>query len=191
MHIPTIWCQFGDSWCVAGGTHTVEDWTECAVCTDTQTDTQKWKQYIRQFHPTHLTDIKIAEKHLPLLQAHCLMLTNWYCKLMPKFSSIMCNTHTHTTILQLSGLYPGQPGWAGTRRNIHLLTPIMVISHPLSASSIYHDSWHSPWSIYVPDSLFPQSLSKFSCATQGDKKQYGTRTTNVTTSTHTHTHTHF
>jgi len=25
---------------------------------------------------------------------------------------------------------------AGTRRNIHLLTPIMVINHPLSASSI-------------------------------------------------------
>jgi len=27
-------------------------------------------------------------------------------------------THTHTTILQLSGLCPGQPGWAGTRRYI-------------------------------------------------------------------------
>jgi len=44
----------------------------------------------------------------------------------------------------------------------HSLTPIMVISHPLSASFIYYDPWHPPCSIYMPDSLFPQSLSKFS-----------------------------
>ena len=46
------------------------------------------------------------------------------------------HTHTHTTVLWLSGLCPGQPGSAGTRRNIHPLTPIVVISHPLPASSI-------------------------------------------------------
>jgi len=45
-------------------------------------------------------------------------------------------SHTHTTILRLSGFCPEQTGWAGTRRNIHPLTPIVVISHPLSASSI-------------------------------------------------------
>jgi len=45
--------------------------------------------------------------------------------------------HTHTNILRLSRLCPGQPGWVGTRRNIHPLTPIMVIDHPLSASSIH------------------------------------------------------
>jgi len=49
------------------------------------------------------------------------------------------------------------PGWAGTRKNIHPLTPIVVISHPLSASSNYHDPLHPPCS-----SLFPQSLTKFS-----------------------------
>jgi len=38
----------------------------------------------------------------------------------------------------------------------------VVISHPLSASSICYDSWHPSWSIYMPDSLFPQSLSKLS-----------------------------
>jgi len=27
-------------------------------------------------------------------------------------------THTHTTVLRLSGFCPGQPRWAGTRRNI-------------------------------------------------------------------------
>jgi len=52
------------------------------------------------------------------------------------------HTHTHThNHLWLSGFVrdnPG-PGWAGTRRNIHPLTPIVVISHPLSDSSIYYD----------------------------------------------------
>jgi len=36
----------------------------------------------------------------------------------------------------------------------------MVINHPLFASSIYYDPWHPLCSIYVPDSLFPQSLCK-------------------------------
>jgi len=72
------------------------------------------------------------------------------------------NTHTNITILRLSALCPGQPGWASTRRNIHPLTPIVVISQPLSASSIYYNPWHPPCSIYMPYSLFPQSLSKFS-----------------------------
>jgi len=38
------------------------------------------------------------------------------------------HTHTHThkhTVLRLSGFCPRQPGWAGTRRNIHSLTPSM------------------------------------------------------------------
>jgi len=56
----------------------------------------------------------------------------------------------------------GQPGWAGTRRNIHSLTPIMIIDHPLSTSSFFYDPWHPPCSIYVPKSLFSQSFSKFS-----------------------------
>jgi len=69
---------------------------------------------------------------------------------------------TTTTILRLSGFCPGQPMGAGIRRNIRRLTPIIVINHPLSASSIYYDPWYPPCSIYVPDSLFAQSLSKFS-----------------------------
>jgi len=40
------------------------------------------------------------------------------------------NTHTHTTVLQLFGFCLGQPEWAGTRWNIHPLTPIVVIKHP-------------------------------------------------------------
>ena len=48
---------------------------------------------------------------------------------------------------------PGRPRWAGTRWNIHPLTPIMVINHTLSASSIYYNPWYPPCSIYVPGSL--------------------------------------
>jgi len=48
------------------------------------------------------------------------------------------------------------------RRNIHPLTPIVVINHPLSPSSIYYNPQHPPCSIYTPDSLFPKSLAKFS-----------------------------
>jgi len=72
--------------------------------------------------------------------------------------------HTHTTILWLSGFVrhnPGEPIPEETF-NIHPLTSIVVINHPLSASSIYYNPWHTLRSIYVPDSLFPQYLSKFS-----------------------------
>ena len=42
------------------------------------------------------------------------------------------------------------------------LMPVVVINRPLSASSIYYDPWHPPCSIHMPDSLYTQSLSKFS-----------------------------
>jgi len=44
---------------------------------------------------------------------------------------------------------------------MHPLTPIMVISNPLSPSSTCYDPWHPLGSIYVPDSLFAQSRSTF------------------------------
>jgi len=40
------------------------------------------------------------------------------------------------TILWFLGICLGQHRWAGTRRNVHPLTSFMVISHPLSTSSI-------------------------------------------------------
>jgi len=46
-------------------------------------------------------------------------------------------------------------------KNIHPLTPIMVVNHPLSASSIYYNPWHPLCSIYMPNSLSPQSLKVF------------------------------
>ena len=60
----------------------------------------------------------------------------------------------------------GTTGWAGSKRNIHPLTPILIINYPLSDSSIYCNyfcnRWHPPYSIYMSDSLFAQILSKFS-----------------------------
>ena len=36
-------------------------------------------------------------------------------------ANICITLTTHTTVLRLSGICPGKPGWAGTRRNIHPL----------------------------------------------------------------------
>jgi len=44
--------------------------------------------------------------------------------------------YTHNYLIALC---PGLPRWAGTRRNIHPLTLILVIRHALSTSSIYCD----------------------------------------------------
>ena len=46
-------------------------------------------------------------------------------------STVVTHTHTHN---RLTAFGPGQPRWAGTRRNIHPLTPILIIGHPLSTS---------------------------------------------------------
>ena len=91
------------------------------------------------------------------------------CKIHSVWQLILCcinySTHTHTQLFygsldfvwnNLGELVPE------LRRNIHPLTPIVVISHPLSVSSPYYNPWHPPGSVYVLDSLFPQSLSKFS-----------------------------
>jgi len=49
--------------------------------------------------------------------------------------------HSHTNMLRLCGFCPGQPGWAGTRRNFHPITLIVVINHPylLPPSTMIHD----------------------------------------------------
>ena len=69
------------------------------------------------------------------------------------------NTHTHN---RLTAFTLGLPGWAGTRRNIHPLTPILIIGHPLSTSSIYNDPWHPLCSVYVLDNPLGQPLSRSS-----------------------------
>jgi len=47
----------------------------------------------------------------------------------------MDNTHTYN-LLSLSGFCPGQDGEPVPEKNIRPLTPVVVINHPLSASSI-------------------------------------------------------
>jgi len=61
-------------------------------------------------------------------------------------------THTHNRLTAFG------PGLADTKRNIHPLTPILIIGHPLSSSSIYNDQWHPLCSFYVLDSPFIQPL---------------------------------
>jgi len=73
------------------------------------------------------------------------------------------HTHTHTQPFHGSqDFVRDNPGEPSTRRNIHPLTPIVIINHHLSTSSIYYDPWHPPCSIRAPDNIFPQSLSNFS-----------------------------
>ena len=80
-------------------------------------------------------------------------------------------THRHNR-LRLSGVWilswTTLPGWAGTKRKIHQLTPILIINHPLSASYIYCDPSH-------PVQFMWQSFCTISPTNQLSK--------------HTHTHT--
>ena len=59
-----------------------------------------------------------------------------YLLLVHLLVSTITHTHTHNC---LTALCMGLPGWASNRRNIHPLTPILIVKHPLSTSSIYHD----------------------------------------------------
>jgi len=89
-------------------------------------------------------------------------------------------THTHTAVLWLSGFCLGQPGWTGTRRNIHPVTPIVVISHPLSASSIYYCP---PYDVSVnPDfSLLMFTSMQPSCLAAGNNLKGWKQTINSLT----------
>jgi len=66
-------------------------------------------------------------------------------------------THAHTqTVLRLSGFCPEQPGPKETFTHSHLSWS-SIIPYLLPPSITIHSIF--PCSIYVPDSLFPQSLS--------------------------------
>jgi len=83
-------------------------------------------------------------------------------RLKYKFGSTPTHTHTHTQPFYGSmDFVRDNPSLPVPEKNIHPLTPIVVINHPLSASSVYYDPWHPPCSIHATDSLFPQSRSKF------------------------------
>ena len=70
----------------------------------------------------------------------------------------LSDTHTHS----LMAFCPGSPGQAGTKRNIHPLTPVLIIRHPLSTSSMYNNPWHPLCSVYELDSPLGQPLFRSS-----------------------------
>jgi len=82
----------GDGWCVVGGTHTVEDWTARAQ-THGQTDRQKWKQYIRQFHSVHLADI-ITSRLCCMQKKCCCWCAGWMYGLLHCASAHACTSAT-------------------------------------------------------------------------------------------------
>jgi len=92
--------------------------------------------------------------------------TDWMLFLMPnqqcqsteghRKGEIILEYNTHNN--RLTAFCPGLPGWAGTRRNIHPPTHLIIIQS-LSASSIYHDPQHPPCSNYMLGNLFAQPLS--------------------------------
>jgi len=72
--------------------------------------------------------VTVQSRHLPQF-AYCLVTAT-------ATKESLLHTHAHTqTVLWLYGFCMAQPGCAATRRNIHPLTPIVVINRPLSASS--------------------------------------------------------
>ena len=72
------------------------------------------------------------------------------------------NNNNNNNNDRLTAFDPGQPGQAGTRRNIHPLTPIRINVLPLSPFSICNDPWHPLYSTYVLDSPHVQPLSRSS-----------------------------
>jgi len=93
-------------------------------------------------------------------------ISNWHINLKHESllarSTCRIETHTHThNCFTALWICLGQRGWDGTRRNIHPLTPIVIINCPLSVSSIYYDPWHPPCSIHAPDSLFHNLAPSF------------------------------
>jgi len=52
-----------------------------------------------------------------------------------RHSELFPEDYITTNNQQFTAICPGLPGWAGTRRNIHPPTSILIINHPLSASS--------------------------------------------------------
>jgi len=73
------------------------------------------------------------------------------------------NSLTHTTHNRLTAFVRDYPGGLAPEKNIHPLTPILIIRYPVSTSSIYYDPQHPSCSIYVLDSPFPHQHQQQQC----------------------------
>jgi len=89
------------------------------------------------------------------------MQTNNVASLQLYSMSTRVHTHTYNRFTAL-WILSGTTRVSLYQKNIHTLTPILIINRHLSASSIYCNPQHPFCSIYVPDSLFGQPLSKSS-----------------------------
>ena len=58
------------------------------------------------------------------------------------------NYYYTTTVLRLSGLCPWQHKWADTRRNIHSLTPIVVLHRPVGVPTGWYPNIVSLFAIF-------------------------------------------
>jgi len=86
-------------------------------------------------------------------------LLNWICNsYLWKQQEIPSNRILHVHF-KLENSNSNNNCFTASDWDIHPLTSILIINHPLSASSIYYDPWHPPYSIYVLESLFAQPLS--------------------------------
>jgi len=92
--------------------------------------------------------IGIVFSTCPSVFLHACMYYAWHdilwlasVRLLPH--NLHCNyadyTHTHAHTPLFNGPLSGTPRWVSTTRSIHPLTPIVIIRHSLSTSSIYYD----------------------------------------------------
>ena len=132
---PSGLCPELPSW---AGTRTNVDFTEA------RDSEWQWHQLVYlQICTSPQTDNHASTLPLSFLQARC---PSYHenndvkaLKAVHNNGGRIMDTHTHNrfTVLWIgTTLCLGQSGWAGTRRNIHPLTPIVVINCPLSVSSI-------------------------------------------------------
>ena len=98
-------------------------------------------------------------------QVHALIFFNEMCS--SQFSAVCIvefvrlHTHAHNT-QPFNGLWSGKTRVGRYQKKHHPLTPILIIGHPLSSSSIYSDQWHPLCSFYVLDIPLVQPLSRSS-----------------------------
>ena len=87
------------------------------------------------------------------------ILYGWICAIL---HAVVRTLYSTTNSNHLTAVCLGQPGKAGTRRNIHPLTPILVNVLPLSSFSICSSPRHPLYSAYVLGSPLGQPLSRSS-----------------------------
>jgi len=92
---------------------------------------------------------------------HCLRTLTHYHRFSAAIRTvILVGLYKCTHTQPFNGFCPGLPGRPVPVETLtHSLTPILIIEHPLSSSSIYNDPWHPLCSFYMLDNPLGQPLS--------------------------------